>query len=319
MTMIADNHGSSSDGPEYRPPPTAPASDLFRALIDRLRRREGDKLLAVSECFGQFEIGPGLLTILGAPPGAGKSALASQCLFDALEADGNLTALVANAEMSWDVLARRELARKTGIFDKDLRFGTITDRQFEQIEAAAADLMPLMDRIRVLQPPFLIAAVEDAASGAKPGLLILDYLQKFAPPGDPREGVNNVMTRLRWLAMDGWAILALSSTTRTKVKGGSGHDSKGLSLASFKESGEVEFNADACYLLRDVGPHEGKTRQRQVVLDCVKNRNGQQAQRGLVFNMPRMEFTACVSTAPEEPGDAFEWNPADDPYTSTPF
>lgn len=275
-----------------KPPPIDSAADLFRGLLDRLRNREGDTLIRTSDCLAGFEIGPGLITVMGAPPGAGKSALASQAVFDALAMDEHLTVLVANAEMSWQVLARRELARRTGLGDRELRFGDISDDQLENIEEVArVDLLPLMERIKVMQAPYTIDGLEAAADAMQPGLMVVDYLQKFAAGGDAREAVNAVMTKLRWMTMDGWAVLALSATSRTKSAGGSSHDSKGLSLASFKESGEIEFNADSAYLLRDLGEIEGQTWKRRVMLDCVKNRHGERARRELVFDMPRMLFT----------------------------
>ena len=90
-----------------------------------------------------------------------------------------------------------------------------------------------------------------------PGLVIVDYLQKFAPADkDVRQGVGEVVSGMRMLAKAGWAVLCLSSTARNKD---GKHDSKSLSLSSFKESGEIEFNADSAYVLVDNGPLDKKS------------------------------------------------------------
>ncbi|QDV55483.1 DnaB-like helicase C-terminal domain-containing protein [Rosistilla oblonga] len=270
---------------------TTSASSILDEYLDELERSEGDVLYSVGDCFGEFELGPGLITLLGAPPGTGKTALAMQMVFNALAVQPDLTAVVANAESSFKMLLRRELCRRTDIHPRKLRFGDLSEYDKRLIADVRDDLRACTDRIAVMAPPFTVAGLRDIAEQNEPGLLLVDYLQKFAPPGDPRAGVNEVVGQLRHMAADGWAVLALSATTRSQAKGGAGHDSQKLSLSSFKESGELEFNADAAYLLR-----EGETKEslREITLDCVKNRNGETGPVDLLFTMNRMLFSGRV-------------------------
>jgi len=116
------------------------------------------------------------------------------------------------------------------------------------------------------------------------------------------------------MASDGWAVLALSATVRTRVKGGSGHDSRQLNMASFKESGEIEFNADSLYLLRDNDAVDGNEKIRNVTLDCVKNRHGEKVPIDLVFNMPQMSFERKQVEPQTQRHPEFDEYDGDDPY-----
>lgn len=302
------------DGGDRKGSPPPSATETLDRLLDRLRRGEGDVLFSAGESFDGFEYGPEKITVLGAPPGAGKTALTMQLVIEAMQADPELRVFNANAEMPFDVLLRRELTRLSGVPAKALRFADLRSHQMEAVETAASELRPLMARIEVMHPPFTIEALTRQCLNAKPGLMVIDYLQKFAAGDqDARQGTNAVMAGLRILSFAGWGILALSATARRQGKGGSTHDSAGMTLASFKESGEIEFNADACYLLRDDGPvAEGDEKVRNVTLDCVKNRHGERDRIELVFDMPRMTFR---SREPDpEPHDFGEYG--DNPFAN---
>lgn len=264
---------------------------LFEDYLTKLRSGDGEYLYQLPDPFVDFEVGPGLISVWGAGPGTGKTAASSQLLFGALELNPELTATIANAEMGFNVLMRRELVRRTGLPDKRLRFADLSTSDWAKIETASDELKPLMERVRWLEAPYTFDQLKRLHSEA-PGLLVVDYLQKFSPDSESaRTGVNAVMGQLRHLALQGWGIIALSATTRTHGKGGSNHDGKQLTLASFKESGEIEFNADSAYLLRDEGEIDGKKWLRSVVFCCVKNRNGEQPERPMEFNKAGMRFS----------------------------
>ena len=58
-----------------------------------------------------LEIGPGVVTLLGAPPAAGKTALVMQLVFEAVRLSPELKAMVVNVEMRPEALLDRQLAR----------------------------------------------------------------------------------------------------------------------------------------------------------------------------------------------------------------
>ena len=240
-----------------------------------------------------FVLAPGKLTVIGAPPGTGKTALAMQLAFETMEAEPDLRLWIANAEMDIEHLMKRELARRSEVSLRRIQnCDFVCESQFEKILDCGQQLGQSTVRSRYMEPPVDLEEITDLQM-AEPGLLVLDYLQKFAPrDSDPRSGVNEVMDALRMIALEGWAVLAMSSTTR----GMHGHDHAKLNLSSFKESGEIEFNADAAYVLRD-RTDDPNDPIRLIDLDCVKNRNGARTKRALRFHAEYMSF----EPRPDEP------------------
>tara|TARA_R110002073_G_scaffold177188_9_gene335144 strand:+ start:6196 stop:7278 length:1083 start_codon:yes stop_codon:yes gene_type:complete len=301
--------------PEDDPERRQCTSDVFADVMDRLRRGEGDVLYATGEWIEGFECGPGKITIPAAPPGFGKTTFALQYAFDVLDHNPDLVVYIANAEMSFEVLIKRELTRRSGVPQKALRFADLTPKQLETVEEAAREIEPYLERIEVMPEPYTLADLRKWTD-EKCGLLLLDYLQLFAPCDDPRLGVNMVMRELRYLANHGWGVLALSAVTRGKNKNGSAYDSSQLTMASLKESGEIEFNADSIYLLRDQGPVDpADEKVRKVELFCGKNRHGERVSHDLVFDMPKSAFGLAKKIEPNAERhsefDEYE-NPFDD-------
>ncbi len=245
-------------------PATSAAEAILASWLVRVNRGELPQLIQQQGALKGIEIGPGMITVIGAPPGAGKTALIMQIMFDALELDDSLRAIVANAETTFDGLLRREITRLTwlpnqGCVDSDaVRFGPLTSQELERVNTAAGLLAPRLQRVAVLREPcnvLQLAKLRDQT----PGLLIVDYIQKFAPGDrDARQGVNEVMAVLRMLAKAGWAVAGLSATKRDP---NGKHSAKELSLSSFRESGEIEYNADSAYVLQDNGPLDAPLHQ----------------------------------------------------------
>lgn len=278
-------------------PLTTPAVKILDDYAGRIASDDLPQLLRLGPALDGIEVGPELLAIFGAPPGAGKTACSSQIAFEAVDLNPELRVYIANAEMSFEALLRRQLTKITRIKSDTIRFGRLDEEQQTQVKAACDELRPKLERFGIIENPGLHSL--KSLLEEPPGLVIVDYLQKFSPPDkEPRLGVNMVVTTLRELAQAGHAILALSATKRD-VNGG--HASKQLTLSSFKESGEVEFNADSAYVLRDEGPiDEGCQYIRKITLAHLKNRHGAKVDRDLEFHMPRMEFSRREPDAFEE-------------------
>jgi hypothetical protein len=296
---------------------TRPASELALLYIERLRAGKVHQLIPQSDALEGIEVGSGLITIIGAPPGFGKTALAMQIVFDGLRLDPQLTATIANAETTFDGLLRRELARRSKIKSDNIRFGRLTHDELAEIESIVADISPVLSRI---------AIVEDCTLGnirklydEPPGLLVIDYLQKFSPPGaDARTGVGQVMAEMRVLAKAGWAVVCLSATARQQNGKG---EPKELTISSYRDSGEIEFNADSCYLLVDCGPIDASCEYiRKTELKHVKNRHGAKVDKPLRFHMPRMSFEAQEEVKRHSEFDAYEFDePSDNPFAQGGF
>lgn len=265
--------------------PTASAVECLKNYVGMVQRRECPQLIKQYSALSGIEVGFGLITIPACQPGKGKTALCSQIAFDAIELDDELDVVFANAEMGFDALLRRQLTRIAGLNSKAVRFGNLDQQELERFERAAAELEPKLKRVSYLERPHNIMQLL-RLDGRKPGLLVVDYLQKFAMPAkDARMGVGEVMSGLRTLANSGWAVLAISATTRLK-------EGEQLCMHHLRESSEVEYNADSIYLLNDHGATDGKEWLRTVTLSHAKNRHDSCSDIELLFHAPRMEFTA---------------------------
>ncbi len=260
--------------------------DELDSLLDSLATPAKPLVRLVS--FPEFELGPGQVDVLGAPPAAGKTLMAMQMVFEAIEYDTSQVAYVLNCEMSPQSLLRRELSRLTGIDARSLRFGNLTDDDRESIRIHSRVLRERLERVR-----FVRADAEGLAmvAKAKPGIVLIDYVQRFTigRDRDPRQSMNGVMTFCRHLADRGHSVLAISATKRSQE---GKHSNAELSLSSFRESGEIEYGCDAAYVLKTSPPNN--TPYRPARLECVKNRHGEPVSLDLIFSVDTLSFSPAA-------------------------
>ena len=253
----------------------------------------------------RLEIGPGLVTLLGGAPGAGKTAFVMQAVVDALRLTPTLRAVVCNIEMPPAVLLDRQLARLSGVDLTTIRYRRLTEEHAERIDAGLNTLDELAERLAFVRPPFDLANIAAVADEFDAGLIVLDYIQRIQPPGehgDKRGSVDATMSHLRAFADADVAVIVLSAVGRTKDKAGrSSYSGDGLNLASFRESSELEFGADDAFILTPDDEAEG-----EVVLRHLKSRNGECRDVRLQFDKPHQSFTPLgegepTSTTKREP------------------
>jgi replicative DNA helicase len=248
------------------------------------------------------EISPGHVTLLGGAPGAGKTALVMACVVEALRHTDTLRALVANVEMSPAALLDRQLARLSGIEAEAIRHRRFTAEHADRLDAGLATVESFADRLAFLEPPFDLANVAHAADAHGADVVVLDYLQRILPPGDvtdTRLRVNATMDMLRQFAAAGCAVLALSAVGRSRDNAGrSTYAASAMSLASFRDSGELEYGADDAFLLAPADEAEPNV----VRLSHLKCRHGAQRTVDLHFDRARQAFTLlddAVDARPE--------------------
>ena len=208
---------------------------------------------------GFIELAPKQIALIGGAPGCGKTAYVMQTVFNALRITPTLRVVVCNIEMGASVLLDRQLSRLARVPLQSIRMREIQPSHADQVDRAMAEIDELSERLCFVRPPFdleNVARTTDEfaplAGGADVGI-VLDYLQRIAPPGvhgDKRGSVDASMSYLRQFADAGAAMLVVASVGRTKdSRGRSSYDADSLDLASFKESGELEFGADDAFIL----------------------------------------------------------------------
>ncbi len=244
-----------------------------------------------TDAMQRIEIGPGIVTLVGGPPGTGKTALVMQWVADALRLTPELRAVVCNVEMSPGVLMDRQLARLSGVDLTAIRHRQLGAAHAERIDAGLLTLESFADRLAFCKAPFDLANAAATVDDFGAGLLILDYIQRIAPPGThdaQRSSVNATMNYIRQFADAGVAVIVVAAVGRTKdSKGRSSYAGDGLNLASFRESSELEFGADDAFILVRDDEDDGDL----VRLRHFKSRHGETRDIPLNFDRPLQRFT----------------------------
>lgn len=243
------------------------------------------------------EVGPGRVLLLGGAPNAGKTVLACQMAFDALRLNPGLRAVVANVEMSPDALLDRQLARLARVDATAVRKRALIDAQRAAVSGGLDALRPLLDRLAFASAPFTLENVCLTADRTAADLILIDYIQRVAPPGDHRDkraATDATMGLIRQVADAGRAFVVVAAVGRSKdQKGRNSYAADALSLASFRESSELEYGADDAYILCPA-----KDRGDLATLRHLKSRYGRTQDIPLAFNASTLEFLPSAFKVP---------------------
>ncbi|WP_428305833.1 DnaB-like helicase C-terminal domain-containing protein [Lacipirellula sp.] len=234
----------------------------------------------------------GAVITVGGQAGSGKTAAMLQGVFDAMRMphQADLKFFCLNVEMPPGMIIERQLARVAGVDCTAIQRRTFHDNQLAGLEAACEALRPVLRRTRFATGPFTISRMLTQVQEFSPDMLLCDYLQRIGAEGeklDLRAQINRTMDALRLIASDNVAVVAISALNRPS--GGGDWTKDSVSLASFRESSEVEYSSDAVYaLVRDRA-------SRAATLVALKNRSGPIEDIELEFEGPYQRF---VSPAP---------------------
>ena len=286
----------------------ASAADLFDTWRDNLLSGTAPTLYPVgSGALARIEIGPGLVTLFGGAPGGGKTALTMQLVFEALTLTPGLRALVCSVEMSPGVLLDRQLARLADIDLTLIRHRRLDGEHADRIERGMHALEHLAGRLAFVSVPFDLANVAAAADAFEAGLIVLDYIQRIGAPGEHenrRGAVDATMSYLRQFADAGVAVVVVAAVARSKDARGRSSYGEGLSLASFRETSELEYGADDAFILAPADGTEGDDGPtRRVVLRHLKSRHGATEDIPLTFDRPHQRFTPAEPAEPRGRAD----------------
>lgn len=230
-------------------------------------------------------LAPGQLIFLGARPGIGKTALGLEIARHVATTRAGAV-IVISREMKNLALARRLLAQQAHIKASTLKRGLLTDLEWSQVRASMVWLsrLPLFFTDEAVSFADIAALLEAVADEAPLALLVVDYLQLMRAPEsikERRHQVEHVSQGLKTLALQyGMPVLCLSSLSRA-----AGDDKeKPPTLASLRESGELEHDADIILLLHRKYHDEATT------CTVAKNRDGRLGVLRLVFQHEYVSF-----------------------------
>ena len=270
--------------------------DLLDDWRDDVLHGPPPKRFAMGNGLESISLGPGMVALIGGAPGMGKTAFVMQCVTDAMVADRSLTACVCNVEMPVERLLERQLSRLADVPLSDILHRRLNDKQRDALEPAFDVIEAIADRLVWVKSSYTLEAVAEAADSIDAELIVLDYIQRIRSTGsrgeDKRSTVDATMDSLRRFADAGCCVLALSAVGRSRDKRGrQSYAGEDLSLASFRESSELEFGADDAYLLvssdTNASPSDAVV---DVTLKQLKSRYGQPTDIHLIFDKAAQSF-----------------------------
>ena len=260
-------------------------ADLFGSWFADVERGEPPVRFKLPEPFAALDVRPGRLILFGGAPGGGKTAALVQVGIDLLRLNESARLLLSNVEMVPTLLVERVASRLAAVPLTAIADRTLTADQLGRVRAAVASLEPVAGRLAFLHAPFALEHVAAAGTEFGANVMILDYIQRFTVGDgakDKREQLETAAAVLRRFCDAGAAVLVASAVARQKHAGGSTY--KGLNLASFRGSSELEYGCDSAYLF---APGEGGT----ITLSCEKNRYGAVADIATRFDPTTQTFT----------------------------
>ena len=161
---------------------------------------------------------------------------------NALRLDPTLRMPVANVEMSPSALLDRQLARLSGVDLGTVRGRVFDDERRRRIELVRPVMADAFGRTAFLTAPFDLVNIAAAADAEGSDVVVPDYLQRVRPPGprgDPRTAVSETTDYVRQVADFGVAVVGVAAVARSETDRGSSYTD--LDLASFRDSGEIEY------------------------------------------------------------------------------
>jgi replicative DNA helicase len=232
--------------------------------------------------------------LVGAPPGAGKTALVLQLVAAILQNHPEVRAVIGNVEMAQADLLAKITARLASVPVDHIADKTYAPGEKEKVKKSLSAHDGLLRRVAFLEPPYSLTNLAGALTDFDAKLAVVDYVQRFGALKDLRESLDGLMTGLRKLAAYGAAVVCVSSVARQKDDKGRSSYAK-LGLASFRGSAELEFGTDSAYIL--------EATDGVAVMRCVKNRYGKPADIRLRFNGQFQRYD------PGDPLDGFDAAP----------
>lgn len=222
----------------------------------------------------------GAVTLLGAPPGMGKSSLAlAWCLG---HADNKKPALFVSLELNELDLYSRACTLRTGHSWLDVRCGRHRAALMSTVEACKSLPIYSLTRHEIGHTDGLVPAIDTLSQKyGQPPLVVIDYLQLFIPPESDKEQwavMGRISGDVAHAADDTGAplicITALNRQSYNISDKSSGKPDKYLALSAAKQSGRLEYDAEVIMALQLVGD----TEDGQFGWMCIaKNRSGGQS------------------------------------------
>ena len=219
---------------------------------------------------------PGDFVVIGGYASSGKTLLSLQM---ALVLAEHYRVGYFSLETSTRKLFDRLMAHTSGVSLKKIKRRQLLSEDTDKLTRAATTLDKLpLDLIHAAGMG--VTDIQAVALQKKYQVIFVDYLQLAAAPGKSRyEQVTAISIGLHTLAQThGITVVALAQLSRPeKVKG----KPPPPSMQSFRESGQIEQDADVAMLLYPADPDDNNANR---ILKISKNKEGEKNSLELVFD-----------------------------------
>lgn len=227
------------------------------------------------------ELGKGDVTILGARPAVGKSALALQILCNVSE-KGKKVAYF-NLEMTDQQILERVIARYSGINLLRLRKAIRFMEDERTAYAKAIDKVESMKGLYIFSGSYTTTEMKTLCKNMDFDLVVIDYLQLIKTDhsyGNRVAEVGEISKGIKAIAMEMQVpVIALSQLNRSK----SSTDEP--TISDLRESGDIEQDASTVLLMWNIDL-DGKMKG----LKVEKNRQGELGKVALSYDGSHMKF-----------------------------
>lgn len=255
-------------------------SDLLVETLDLIERRGAGKMSGVRTGFTRLDalllgLQPGSLTLIGARPSMGKTALGLSIAL-AAAVKQKASTLFASLEMSEGELTQRVLAMESGVDMQKIKKGDLDEKDWTKLNSVidTVGTAPLViDDSASLTVSDLRAKVRQQGST----LVVVDYLQLMQTTtkrkdDNRQQEVSDLSRSLKIMARElEVSVVALSQLNRSLE----GRMNRRPKLSDLRESGSLEQDADVVgFLYRDEVYNPKATNVGQAEFTIQKHRNG---------------------------------------------
>lgn len=290
-------------------------TDLVMSTIDEIETASQGKITYLNTGVPDLDavlggLFPGEMTVLGARPAVGKSALAAYMAMHIAGAGKKVG--ICSLEMTPSQYLRRLIAARSGVEGRKLRTGKgLQADDWKHIMEAGNELanlnMPFTFSVRTVET--LRAEAERRKDERGLDLLVVDYLQllKTAQKTDSEfVRITTVSHELKAMALDlKIPVLALAQVSRPQQKG----RLEMPTMDCLRGSGDIEQDADSIVFLHrpetmdDPAVPEGhrgiaemaiRYGNQYIALQVAKNRNDSLGRIGLIFDPSHMTYQ-CIA------------------------
>lgn len=271
------------------------AMDAAMNFCDRLSEKKSDFVswgLDGLDTYLFAELGD--FVVLGGYPSAGKTALACQL---ALHQAQKYRVGFFSLETKADKLVDRMCAQLSGVDLRKIKLKENIGQTELEALVKAAEMMSSMQLEIFEAAGASVRDIKAEALANRLQIVYVDYLQLIRSKGATRyDEVTKISQELHTMAQDhGIMIVALAQLSRPDKVGGKPIPP---SMQSFKESGQIEQDADVGLILYNKEPTNYMSNR---ILKVAKNKEDKRSNMELEFKGSIMRFEETVPESPPKP------------------